>query len=371
MVWRGEDLIRTFESWCPQELAAEWDRSRIGLQVGDPRTEVTGVMVTLDVTEEVVDEALACGANWIVAHHAPLFHSLKAVRTDEPTGRLMQKLIKHDLQVYVAHTNLDVVEGGVNDALAERLGLRDTRVFLPERYEPLYKLVVFVPQDYRDQVFKSISEEGAGWIGNYSHCSFHLDGTGTFLPRAGSNPFIGTTGEVERVPEVRIETIVAKKKVESVVQAMIEAHPYEEVAYDLYPLKQKGSAQGLGRVGSLAKKMTLPQLAEHCKQVFQLPAVRIVGKQDRIIQTVAVVGGSGSQFYPQAHGLGVDAYITGDIGFHDAQEAERLGLSLVDVGHHVEHWVVPKVIAKLTDLIGEGVIPFYSASAHTEPFRFV
>src|SRR5690606_29998388 len=206
VVVRGESLIRALEEWAPPALAVE--RDPIGLQVGDPGAEVTGVLVTLDVTEEVVDEALRLGANWIVSHHALIYRPLHHLRGDRPAGRLAAKLLKNGINVYVAHTNLDTAAGGVNDVLAEKLGLENAEVLAPHFRERLKKIVVFVPEDHHMNVLNAMCEAGAGWIGNYSHCTFNSRGTCTFLPREGTNPYIGQQGKLEQVEEVRLETIV-------------------------------------------------------------------------------------------------------------------------------------------------------------------
>ncbi len=364
----GQDVMRVMESYAPKRFA--WAKDRIGLQVGRPDAEVKGILVSLDVTEEVVDEAIAKGANWIIAHHAVIFHPLAQLRTDQPAGRLMAKLLKHDLQVFIAHTNLDAAEGGVNDVLAEKIGLTQTKVLIKEGAEKLKKLVVFVPVDHHERVLQAMGKAGAGWIGNYSHCTFNLTGTGTFLPQEGSNPFIGQQGKLERVEEIRLETLVTESNQQQVIQAMLSAHPYEEVAYDLYPLEIRGEEWGYGKIGSLPAPLSLGEFAKKVKEAYQLSGLRIVGDPATLVRRVALLGGSGARYYLDAKRQGADVYITGDIDFHTAQDALAAGICLIDPGHHVEHLVVERVCEVLRQNLGQA-IPIFPSETDTNPFQFI
>lgn len=366
---RGESLIRALEEWAPPALAVE--RDPIGLQVGDPGAEVTGVLVTLDVTEEVVDEALRLGANWIVSHHALIYRPLHHLRGDRPAGRLAAKLLKNGINVYVAHTNLDTAAGGVNDVLAEKLGLENAEVLAPHFRERLKKIVVFVPEDHHMNVLNAMCEAGAGWIGNYSHCTFNSRGTGTFLPREGTNPYIGQQGKLEQVEEVRLETIVPESAQARVVQAMLEAHPYEEVAYDIYPLDLPGRSFGLGRIGRLPEKTRLKDLAERVKQAYGIPALRLVGDPDRPVSTVAVLGGSGGRYARTALERGADVFITGDIDYHTALDALASGLALIDPGHHVERLVLERVCQILREKWAPPGMKVVPTNVHRDPFQFL
>ncbi|MFD1425699.1 Nif3-like dinuclear metal center hexameric protein [Kroppenstedtia sanguinis] len=369
MAVRGKDLIRVMEEWAPVSLAVENDR--IGLQVGDPEAQVDGVLLALDVTEKVVDEAIRIGANWIVAHHAVIFRPLKDLRTDTPAGRLYAKLLKHDLHVFIAHTNLDSARGGVNDVLCEKLGLEQTQVMIPTRTQPLQKLVVFIPETHYDPVLRAVCEAGAGWIGNYSHCTFNLRGTGTFLPEAGTNPYIGTQGELEQVREVRLETVITPEIQGRVLAAMMEAHPYEEPAYDLYPLNLPGEVDGLGRVGNLPQKLKLQELAQTLKEAYRIPGLRMVGDGEREVSRVAVLGGSGGRYYPEAKALGADVYITGDLDHHTALDALADGLTLLDPGHHVEHLVLEQIMHKLKEAPHLQEVPVQVTQVDTNPFNYI
>ncbi|MEQ6387887.1 Nif3-like dinuclear metal center hexameric protein [Bacillaceae bacterium S4-13-58] len=345
------DIIDIFEEWCPQTLAYDWDK--VGLQVGSKETEVEKILITLDVREEVVDEAIAAGVQFIFAHHPLLFKPLPFIDVQDSKGRIIQKLIQNNISVYAAHTNLDVVQGGVNDLLAEKIGLKETKVLLPDGEEELYKLVIFVPTSHAEKVKEAIGDAGAGHIGNYSHCMFHTVGKGQFKPLEGTDPFLGTKGTLETVEEDRIETIVPKYMISNVLNAMREVHPYEEVAYDLYRLRNKGKVYGAGRIGLLEKPMMFEELLSHIKNVFKLPQLRFVGTKKDMVQKVAVLGGSGEDFIEAAKHAGADVYITGDLTFHDAQDAQPIGLHLIDPGHYIE------------EVMKEGVQHFFQSKFKT------
>ena len=351
----------------------EGDEKRIGLQVGTLQKEVRRVLVALDVLEPVVDEAIAKQADLIIAHHAVIFRPIRNLRTDLPQGRLLEKCIKHDIAVYVAHTNLDVADGGLNDWLAEALQLENTEVLIPLEREKLKKIVVFIPVDYVEVVMNVMAEAGAGWIGNYSHCTFQIPGTGTFMPREGTNPFIGQQGALERVAEVRLETIVPESIQSRVIQAMIGAHPYEEVAYDVYPVEQEGAVRGLGRKGTLAEPMSLDAFARRVKETFGLSGLRYVGSPDKMVQKVGVIGGDGNSFIPQAATRGIDVLVTGDVYYHTAHEAMAQGLSLVDPGHHMEH-VMKRRLAEYLKAELAKTYPGTEVAVsevNTDPFTFI
>lgn len=329
----GHEIIGLLESFSPKEYAMEGDR--IGLQIGQLNRPVDRALVALDLVEEVVDEAIEKGAQLIIAHHPPIYRPLAKLATDTAQGRIIEKLIKHDISVYAAHTNLDVATGGVNDMLAAALGLENPEVLIPTYEERLKKIVVFVPHEHASQVREAMGKAGAGAIGNYSHCSFSSGGTGRFLPGEGTNPFIGSQGRIEEVEEARIETILPERLVKKVVTAMLKAHPYEEPAYDIYPIDNKGASLGLGRLGTV-EEMTLRQFAEKVKTDLGVEAVRVVGALDAKVKKVAVLGGDGNKYFSQAKFRGADVYVTGDIYYHVAHDALMLGLNIVDPGHNVE-----------------------------------
>ena len=334
MAVKVSTIIGWLEAFAPQDLAVDGDR--IGLQIGSAQQTVDKVLITLDVTRAVVQEAIQMGAKLIVAHHPPLYHPLRTLNTQTAQGEMIANLIKHDIAVYAIHTNLDIVKGGLNDWLAERLGLKNTEVLAVTQHEQLKKLAVFVPLDYEEKVRLALGKAGAGHIGNYSYCTFRSVGTGTFKPEEGANPFIGCQGEIEQVEEVKLETIFPAHLEKKVLEAMLEAHPYEEVAYDIYPLEQKGAAYGLGRIGYLEQPMSLEEFALKVKNVLELPFCRVAGRRDARIHKVAVMGGDGNKYVNQAIRKGADVLVTGDLYYHTVLDALEAGLNLIDPGHHAE-----------------------------------
>jgi dinuclear metal center YbgI/SA1388 family protein len=367
----GYEVIQLFESFAPKSLAMEGDK--IGLQVGTLNKPIHRVMITLDVLEEVVDEAISQKVDLIIAHHPPIFRPLKQIVTDQPSGRLFEKCIKHDIAVYAAHTNLDVAIGGVNDLLAEALGLRETDVLVPTTSVKLKKLVTFVPKDHAEKVREAVSQAGAGHIGNYSHCTFNVEGTGTFLPLEGTNPFIGQKGQLELVDEVRLETIFPETIERKVINALLKSHPYEEVAYDIYALENEGMTYGLGRIGKLEKEMTLKEFAEHVKTSLDVKAVRVVGNLEDKIKKVAILGGDGNKYITSAKFKGADVYVTGDLYFHVAHDAMMMGLNVIDPGHHVEKVMIKGVANVLSKMCDENKLncEIFSSKVDTNPFTFV
>jgi len=326
------EIFKMIEELAPRRLAEGWDNT--GLQVGDPRAEVYRVLLALDVGLDVAMEAKEKGAGLIVSHHPLFLKPFGFIGLHRPEGELITFLIRNNITVYAAHTNLDSAVGGVNDVLAEKLGLSETSVLQQAGRERYIKLTVFVPPGHVEQVREAIVAAGAGWIGNYSHCTFMTPGMGTFKPLEGTSPFIGKTGEVERVEEFRLETIVSASRLDVVIRAMLEAHPYEEVAYELYSLKNQGPAYGPGRVGVLPESVSFPEFALRVKAFLGLPAVRLGGSYGDAVRKVAVCGGSGADLWPAAVQAGADTFITGDLKHHTARDMLSAGLKFVDAGHY-------------------------------------
>jgi conserved hypothetical protein TIGR00486 len=366
-----EQVIEMMERLAPPSLAMEGDR--IGLQIGRRDQPVETVLITLDVTEAVVDEAIKKEAGLILSHHAFIYRPIRSIDTGTPYGRTLEKLLSHGIGVYVAHTNLDVAEGGINDMLADALNLENRAVFVPTGEVPLKKLVVFAPPEAADRIRRVLGDMGAGAIGNYSHCSFTAEGTGRFLPGEGTNPYIGTSGKLEAVPEVRIETIFPETIEKPLIDAMLDAHPYEEPAYDIYPLALPGMKYGLGRIGRLEKEMSFPQFVEYVKERLAVPAVRVVGNRSSRIRTVAVLGGDGDKFCREAYLQGADVYVTGDIYYHTAVEAKEWGINMVDCGHHAESVMKGKLAEKLAEEARKRGLSlrFLPSEVKTEPFLFM
>ncbi|MEH7388086.1 Nif3-like dinuclear metal center hexameric protein [Bacillus sp. JJ1521] len=369
----GFEVIQVFEQFSPKYLAVEGDREKIGLQIGTLNKPVKKVMVVLDVLEEVVDEAISNDVDLIIAHHPPIFRPLKAVQTDTPAGRIIEKCILHKIAVYAAHTNLDVAVGGVNDLLANALELSNIELLAPTYEERLKKLAVYVPKESAEDVRIALGAVGAGFIGNYSHCTFNTQGTGTFLPHEGTNPHIGEIGKLEEVDEIKIETVFPSSLQKMVITAMLKAHPYEEVAYDIYPLDIEGNELGLGRVGYLEHEMTLEHFAQHVKDKLEVDGLRVVGSLSDKVKKVAVLGGDGNKYITHAKRAGADVYVTGDMYYHVAQDAMMMGLNIVDPGHNVEKVMKKGVANVLTERFKEKKfeVSVITSELNTDPFKFL
>lgn len=362
------DIFSILEEWAPISLAYDWDP--IGLQVGSSKDPVKKMLITLDVDDRVVDEAIQHGVNLIIAHHPLLFRPMKSINLETPKGALIQKLLQHRITVYAAHTNLDIATGGVNDVLADRLGLAETEVLVKTDEEPLIKFVVYVPNEYALNVQQAIGREGAGHIGAYSHCSFKTRGEGSFKPLAGAAPYIGEIDTITNVEETRLETIVPKKIVNQVVQAAMDAHPYEEVAYDLYPTENRGEQMGLGRIGKWTEESSVERVIDKVKEVFELSHVRIAGPKRKEVRHVAIVGGSGEKYIHDAKRKGADVYITGDVTYHQAQEAEQLGVTVIDAGHYIEHVMIKETARFFKSHAVTSNIECMSSIIDTDPFSY-
>lgn len=366
------DVAQLMEEWAPPEWAESWDN--VGLQLGDPTRPAGRILVALELTGAVVEEAIRRDVNLVVVHHPPIFRALKSIRFDSFAGKRLERLIKAGVGIYAAHTNLDQAEGGTNDTLAALVGLPNPEVLQPVGEEKLVKLVVFVPVGHEDAVREALASAGAGHIGNYSHCTFQSPGTGTFLPLAGTNPFIGEQGKLEYVQEVRLETALLESKVRRAVAAMLKAHPYEEVAYDLYPLANRGRVRGHGRIAAFPEPQTLGELADRLRTKLNLEGLSFVGDPKRLIHKVAVGAGSGGTLIPLAVRRGADLLVTGDVKYHDAQDAMDAGLAVIDIGHYSsEAMIVGPVARQLREGLAALELQAEVLEAQTgrDPLRFL
>lgn len=367
-----QQIISIVEQLAPKYLAETWDN--VGLQVGDPAGEASKVLVSLDVTNEVIEEAIQNDVDLVVCHHPLIFTPIKNLRFDTPLGLSLAKLIGNNIAVYAAHTNLDSAPKGVNALLAETIGLVFSEVLSPGLVEKLCKIVVFVPTGHEDAVRDAMAKAGAGWIGNYSHCTFQTAGTGTFKPLAGANPFLGEIGKLEKAEEFRIETIVPERAAAKVIKAMLKAHPYEEVAYDLYSLKNEGQAAGLGRVGRLPEAITLAELVERVKSGLGLSYVRVGGNPESRVEKVALCGGSGASLLHKAAFKGANVLLTGDIKYHEALDILAQGMSFIDAGHNgTERLIVPVLARYLREKAEETklAVEIIESRVNTDPFQTV
>lgn len=323
------EVTSIMESFAPLAFQEDYDNS--GLIVGDANMEVTGVLLTIDVTPQVVAEAVAGGANLIVAHHPVIFKGLKRITGKSYVEQVVVDAIRNNIAIYAAHTNIDSVQGGVSFKMAEVLGLTNTQVLSPLTGQ-LVKLVTFVPTEYAEAVRQAMFNAGAGVIGNYDSCSFNIQGQGTFRAGDGTNPFVGEMGKIHFEPEVRVETIVPRHILNAVVKAMVEAHPYEEVAYDVYPLDLPYKKAGLGVVGDLPEPMNTIDFVKHVKQQFRAPCVRYTNPVKDFISRVAICGGSAISLLNDAIAANADVFITADVKYHQFFDAENR-IVIIDIGH--------------------------------------
>jgi dinuclear metal center YbgI/SA1388 family protein len=330
---------------APFRLAESWDN--VGLILGHKDQMVKRILVSLDITQDVVEEAIAKDVDLILSHHPLIFKPVKGVLQHIGPGKMIYPLIQNNIAVLTAHTNLDIAKGGVNDILARKLKLIDVKP-LQKIKEPYKKIIVFVPKGYEDTVMKGMAEAGAGWIGKYSESTFQVCGTGTFRPGRGTKPFIGKTGELQRVAEIRLETVGHESQIPDIMTAILMNHPYEEPAFDIYPLDYPHGEMGLGRVGFLEQATALDDLAHRVGKELGSSQLRVVGEGKKKIKKVAVCGGSGASLIPDAVGAGSDVLVTGDIKYHDAQDAKAMGLAIIDAGHYeTERPVIPSLINRL------------------------
>lgn len=323
--------MEAVERLAPAELAEEWDNC--GLQVGDPEAEVSRVLVALTPLPEVFEEAGESGADFLLFHHPLIFTPLKSVVASSYPGDLIARAVRDNLAVHAAHTSYDAAPDGVSVTLAGALGLAGPLEVVSPR-GGLRKLVIFVPEEAVDGVADALDGAGAGVIGGYTHCTFRTQGTGTFLGGEGTDPHVGERGKLERVEEVRMETVVPDHLARRAAAAATEAHPYEEAALDLYPVDGHPEGCGFGRTGSLPEPLTPEELRERASGSLGFPA-RLVADPEpgRRVERVAVLGGSGGSFIPEVAASGAEAYVTGDLDYHDALLAESLGLAAIDAGH--------------------------------------
>ena len=325
-----KEIIAALERFAPLPLQDGFDNA--GLQVGLTEAEATGALLCLDVTEAVVEEAVTLGFNLIISHHPLIFKGFKSLTGRNYVERCVMKAIQNGIVIYSAHTNLDNAKGGVNFKIAEKIGLKNVRILEPKE-DILLKLVTFVPVNQANDVRKALFEAGCGCIGNYDSCSYNLSGEGTFRALEGANPFCGELGESHTEPEVRIETILPAFRKGAAIKALMVAHPYEEPAFDLYPLKNVWNQVGAGVVGELDEPETELEFLKRIKKLFEVGCIKHNRLTGRLIQRVALCGGSGAFLAPRALGCGADIFITGEIKYHDYFDYEN-SLLMAEIGHY-------------------------------------
>jgi dinuclear metal center YbgI/SA1388 family protein len=325
-----KEILDQLENFAPFSLQEDYDNS--GIQVGDPSREIKKGLICLDITESIIDEAIAKGCDLVVSHHPLIFGGIKNLSGKNYVERVLIKAIKHDIAILSVHTNLDSIKNGVNGKLAEKLGLKNLSILQPGK-GLLRKLVTFCPADHAGKVREAIFLSGGGQIGEYDCCSFNIDGRGTFRGGENTNPFVGNKGEIHTEPETRIETILPDYLVSKVVKAMISAHPYEEVAYDIYPLENRFERTGMGMVGELEEPVSEIVFLELVKDLLRVPVIRHSELNNKFIKRVALCGGSGSFLKEKAVAAGADVFVTADVKYHDFFQSGSQML-LIDAGHY-------------------------------------
>lgn len=367
-----QDIIDILEKMFPPNLAETWDK--VGLQVGNPKTTVIKIFLTLDVTEPAVKEAILQKANLLISHHPFIFDPIISLIDSETHTRIISLLLKNKISVYVAHTNLDFAPGGTCHSLAEELKLQNIRGLSPVYEQQYKKIVVFVPATHLEKVSQTMFSAGAGIIGDYSSCSYRIEGTGTFKGSKVTNPYLGEAGKLETVKETRLEMLVPANKVQDVLKAMHSNHPYEEVAYDIYPLENPHPQASKGVIGTLSKIIQLDTWAKEVKSLLRLKGLRVIGKPEQKIRNAAIVTGSGSDFIDDALRKNCDALVTGDMKYHQALHALDKGLAVLDIGHYPSEARYMPVLAKRLNKTFKSLnwqIPIIVSKTGHDPFRFL
>lgn len=353
-------IVALLESWFPPATAESWDR--VGLVVGDRSRPVSRILCTVDVTLAVVEQAIAMGADLVVAHHPLLLRGVHAIDADDPKGAMVLRLAEHRIGLWAGHTNADIATGGVGEALADAIGLVDQQPMVPRPAPGLDNLVTFVPPDRLDALVGALAAAGAGRVGAYDSCHFAAPGTGSFRPLEGATPYVGTIGEVEHVAEVRLEMVLPRSRREAVVAALLAGHPYETPAWHIVETAPGPAEAGVGRVGTLDPGLTLAAFGQRIADAIPATAggVRIGGDPQRTVRRVAVLAGAGDSLLDQARALGVDCYVTSDLRHHPAGEfLERTQLdpaqpALVDISHWAAEWTwLPVLADRLTADLGD------------------
>jgi dinuclear metal center YbgI/SA1388 family protein len=335
--------VREIQKWMEARFPVSWaeDWDRIGLQLGDPEQQVKRIGISLEATPHSVAWAVQNDLHLMICHHPLFFQPVDSLKSNQEPGRTALQMAKAEIALLAAHTNLDAAPDGVSTALALRLGL-GSLVPLEKRTHDLVKLVVFVPSGYEEKMTRALDDAEAGQIGSYRLCTFKARGEGTFIPQAGSHPFVGEIGRIERVSEWRLEVLTRRVYVDDLVEKIRQAHPYEEMAYDVYPVENPSDDVGLGRLGYFDPAISWETLIHRLKQEVEAPSVRVSGPIPETIQKAAVCGGSGSKMISEAIAAGAQVFICGEIGYHPTVSHQGQALTLVEIGHYPsEKWVIP------------------------------
>jgi dinuclear metal center YbgI/SA1388 family protein len=360
-----KEFTTFLESIAPLGLQEHYDNC--GLLTGHGEQEVTGILLSLDCTEAVIDEAIANRCNLIIAHHPVIFSAIKKLNGKNYVERTIIKAVKHDIAIYAIHTNLDNIARGVNAIIAEKLGLGQLQILSPKK-QMLRKLITFCPESHAEKVRNALFEAGAGHIGNYSECSFSSKGTGTFKGNEESNPTLGERGKIEFADEIKIEVLLPFHLENKVISAMKAAHPYEEVAYDLIPLENYWQEVGSGAMGFLPEAMDEVAFLKHVKNSLKTNVIRHTRLMGKLIKKVAVCGGSGSFLLPHAIAAGADCFITADFKYHQFFDADG-NILIADIGHYESEQFTPEVIYRLLRQKFPTFAPLFS-KINTNPVNY-
>lgn len=327
---KRQEILRYMESLAPVRTAESWDN--VGLMCGDDQADVKGVLVALDVTMDVIEEAREKGCDLILSHHPLIFRGMKSVTPATVEGRKLMALLAAGMGVISMHTNLDVAQGGVNDILAAALGLTEVELLEPTYTHQWKKLEVYVPEDHKEAVLEAMAQSGAGRLEAYDSCAFSAQGEGRFRPLEGANPYLGERNRLERACEVKLEVTAPAEKMPGVIKAMLAVHPYEVPAYYVLDTDAPRQQLGLGRVGRLPEPMAMEDFLAMVKEKLGAEGLRFTGWRDRV-QKVAVGGGACVEFADRAFAMGADAYVTADCKYHDMLTAWEKGQCIVDADH--------------------------------------
>lgn len=339
---RLRDLVGAMENIAPASLAESWDN--VGLLVGDPQQRLSKVMLTIDLTTTVLAEAVDACCDAVIAYHPPIFNPLKRVLA----GGVVHDAIRHGIGIYSPHTALDAAIGGTNDVLADALFLSDRRPLRQgEARQTHAKLITFVPRDHVDAVAQPLAAAGAGQIGNYTHCSFRSVGQGTFLGNDASSPAVGQPGKLEQVDEVRLEMLAPLAKLPQIIQALREAHPYEEPAYDLVSLVPTPGALGIGRIGAFPEPVERDVLIARLKRELKLDRILVSGPADGAVTTIACCAGAGGSLLDDALRQGAEVFVTGEIRHHDALRAADAGCTVLATLHSNSERAALRALAEM------------------------
>jgi dinuclear metal center YbgI/SA1388 family protein len=362
------DIIRYLDEFAPPALAADWDN--VGLLLGDRAALVRRVLTCLTVTPESAAEAVEREAQLIITHHPVLFRAVKRLTTATAEGKIMLSLIRAGVAVYSPHTAFDNTRGGINDALAHKLGLIDVAPLRRSEAARQCKVVVFVPDKDLTRVSDALFAAGAGNIGEYRECSYRLAGTGTFFGTESTNPTVGEKDRREEVSEWRLEVVCPESSVEAVVSALRRAHSYEEPAYDVYPLRPERSKFGEGRIGRLPQSVALGDFARSVKAALGARGVQTVGDIAAPVQRIAIVCGAGGEFLNDATRARADVFLTGEMRFHDYLSAQAQGMALVLPGHYAtERFGIEELAVKLTQQFPDTEV--WASQRESDPVTFV